>query len=288
MFDLPNSELESISFFQEKGILPKNCICQYGHSLELFFDLNKNAYFWKDNHASCKNVICIRTGNWFSGINSINLSFMKIIRFIYGWSHELTTIKWCKQELGLYPTAVVKLNRYMRKVCIEILRKKGTMKIGGYGKIVEIDCSLINNYGCRQVFFLGGICRETKECFVVEVPDLNALTICNFIKENIENNTMIYSNCWEKYGKTEMEKACFSQFMNDHAYNFVNPDTYLDVANIDKLFYSAKWRNIQAMEIHHVESYLNEFIWRNRLLNKDPFDEILSNIKECRPPQVEF
>ena len=38
----------------------------------------------------------------------------------------------------------------------------------------------------------------------------------------------------------------------------------------------------------HMESYLAEFMWRQTIRNKDPFDSILDLIKTYSPPEINY
>ena len=77
---------------------------------------------------------------------------------------------------------VVDWYNYCREVCAEIISRHHTGRIGGPGKIVKIDES---KFGRRKYhrgrvvegqWVFGGICRETKECFVVPVNSRDKAT----------------------------------------------------------------------------------------------------------------
>lgn len=71
--------------------------------------------------------------------------------FIYGWSHEITSIKWCEQELKLSVNTIIEWNNSLREVCA--IENKPQEKIGGPWKIVEIEGSLFSKK--RKSFWKG-------------------------------------------------------------------------------------------------------------------------------------
>lgn len=80
---------------------------------------------WRWNNLTCRKKKSIRIGTWFK---SSRLSFLKSLRFIYGWSEEMTSGKWCEKQLDMNHNTVVDWKNYLRQVCVEILAAREQKK----------------------------------------------------------------------------------------------------------------------------------------------------------------
>ena len=86
--------------------------------------------------------------------------------------------------------------------------------------------------------------RETRECFLLEVSDRSAATLMKAIQENIEEGSIIFSDCWKGYRTEELEEAGFEHFKVNHKYNFLDPDDpNVHTQTVERMWGSAKWRN---------------------------------------------
>ena len=81
----------------------------------------------------------------------------------------------------------------------------------------------------------GGICRETRELFMVPMPTRDRHPLLGIIKEKILPGTTIISDCWKL---DCLEAEGYKHFKVNHSVNFVDPDTHFHTNNIER-----KWRD---------------------------------------------
>ena len=79
------------------------------------------------------------------------------------------------------------------------------MEIGDNGLHVEIDESMfVRRKGHvgrleNDQWVFGGICRETRECFLIAVPNRTKQVLHSLICQYIKPNTIIISDGWSSY-----------------------------------------------------------------------------------------
>ena len=143
MLECPD-ESNTAKFFQNCGLPHNERFCHCGSTMRPSVKVSHGSQIpvWRCPTKTCKSVKGLRPDTWFA---PSTLSFHTIIKFIYWWSTEQTSIEFCKQEIDMNHNTTVdwyqlleifvnfKLRSlYLREACANwILRKNG--KIGGPG-----------------------------------------------------------------------------------------------------------------------------------------------------------
>ena len=167
----------------------------------------------------------------------------------------------------------------------EMLSNINSKKIGGPGKTVEIDESMFGKrryhrgriLGRRQMWVLGGVCRETKEVFLVVCPGnkRDKATLLPIIKANVAIGSRIITDGWQAY-KTLGEEGYEWDYVN-HSENFVKPGTKdVHTNRIEGQWHCVK-RTLPECGNYKLESYLPVYLWKQMCDRdgKDYFWEIL-------------
>lgn len=285
---LCHDKASSIDFLQQRGILHNVRTCTNNHVMHLSTGRRDR---WRCRIRGCREEIGVRKDTW---LQSSSLPFRQIILFLYCWSKELTSIKFCEEELDIGNNAVIDWNNYLREVCANTLINT-PMVIGGPNQTVEIDESLFTrrkNHQGRvfpQQWVFGGICRETGETFMFPVPDRSAATLIPVITQHIRPGTNIASDLWRAYSNiSTIPGMNYTHETVNHSRNFVDPNTGANIQRIERSWKKAKERNKRhnGTHRHMLDSYMCEYMWRQRVKtrNGNIFDSILNDIVAFWPP----
>ena len=117
----------------------------------------------------------------------------------------------------------------------------------------------------------------------------NAATLLPIIEASIHPHTTIMSDSWAAYNNIgQMPRMGYTHLTVNHSQNFVDPITGANTQTIESHWSHAKQRNKRQRGTHRhmVESYLCEWMWRQRNKNAASlFDKILADIAQHWPPQ---
>jgi len=298
------SKEESIQFLQEVGIIHQPRFCEEGHEkYEMNLKLDENEDKWKCRKTGCQIQKQLKRDTWLHGEQS---SYSNVLRFIYYWSKEMATLTVCEKELGMKEMAVVRWNNYITEVCAtDVLAT--SKRIGGCGMTIEIDEGLFvrrSRYSrstAKDVYIYGGVCRETKDCFMVEVKERNAETLQKAIEKWVKPGTTIVGDVLDEYSKRikKEDRQKYKKLITNESYNFSISSAFIRrdlVVQSEGSWYSAKKKyipNLYGMlkttnRTYNTKQYFCQFMWRQKIRKDylDPFDAIIEKIATYFGPDV--
>ena len=176
--------------------------------------------------------------------DNAHLDIETILIFVNAYVREFFSYVFVRSELKISDPSICDWASFCREVLIEwCLKREGP--IGGEGKIVEVDES---KFGKRKYnvgrliegqWVFGGVCRETREFFMVPVQQRDSATLLGIIKDRILPGTTIISDCWKAYNCLQDEG--YTHLTVNHSVNFVDPNNKAThTNNIERLWREAK------------------------------------------------
>ena len=157
-------------------------------------------------------------------------------------------------------------------------------QIGRPGMTVEIDESKFDKrkFNCSRYlegqWVFGGICCQTKACFLVPVGQRD--TLLPIIGAHILPGTCVMSDMWKAYNCLKDEG--YTHLTVNHSLNFLDPDTGAHTQRLENT-----WRGVKQSMPHAgtskdlFENYLQEWLWRQHY-GDDPFGNIIIDLYEVR------
>lgn len=278
-----------IGWLMNEGMIASKRACPVcGENMELVECTDRSdGYKWecrkRANNKRHKSTVSIRKGSWFE---QSNLTLEEIIKFTYWWSEGLTQEQ-IKKQLHINANTAVDWDMFCRETC-EVTIQKKSEKIGGEGKVVQIDESKVGKrkyhrgHRVEGQWVFGGIEEDSRRCFLVAVEDRSEATLLPITKDWIEPGTLIVSDCWKSYHN--LNKHGYSHQTVNHSKEFVNKDGY----NTNKM--EGHWRHMKVSlpvfgtRKDMYSSYLAEFIWRHVNKEKDLFATFLNDVKTLYNP----
>ena len=127
----------AIRFFQSYGVIHQQRLCYNGHQMTLSTVSDR----WRCNVRQCRQEIGLRKGTW---LERSRMESRTVILFIYCWSQNLATIKFCTEELSIGHTIAVDWKNLLREICAWQLLQTPTI-VGGPG--LHHACSARLNCG---------------------------------------------------------------------------------------------------------------------------------------------
>jgi transposase-like protein len=182
----------------------------------------------------------------------------------------------CARILSLNTKTVRSLYKALRQCMTEDLLENGARtKIGGPGHIIEVDESKFGkhkyNRGRRVVgkWILGGYCRKTGDCFLVECPGnkRDHHTLLRLIKLHVAPGTIILTDKWKGYN--QLSRHGYTHLTVNHRRGFVDPQTGVLTNTCEGMWFHAKKQMLRGhgrtrTDSSALEIALCEFMWRKK------------------------
>jgi hypothetical protein len=131
---------DSISFYKEHNLLnlDRKCPkCYTIHAMKLERDKNCiDNFVLRCSSRICRKKLSIRNGSFFEGSK---LSLSDNMKFIFLWVHKVSGELLQLETNIKSQTTTVDYRQFCRDICVGFLHTKSKEKIGGVGKVVEID-----------------------------------------------------------------------------------------------------------------------------------------------------
>ena len=160
-------------------------------------------------------------------------------------------------------------------------------KIGGVGKVVEIDETKLGRRKYQRgrlvegVWIIGMIERGDRRKYRIEICPENkcdAQTLIQNIKKHVAIGSEIHTDCWRAYNK--LEDYGYIHNTVNHSENFVDPGTGAHTQNIEN---SWRWlkRCLTRGGVKKDQLFLHfaEYIWFMEFGYEDAFMAMCKNIR---------
>lgn len=282
-------DFEILAFLQFKRLLPNELLCNVC-KCKCSIILARNSFTFV-----CKRTVdnirhkfsrSLNINTWFS---QSSLGYRTVLKIIWHIAvNDLITINDLMNYCGISSSIAVDWYQFVREICFNSIHE---IKIGGIGKVVEIDESLFGkrkyNRGrsrATQTWIFGGFDRESKKCFLVPVAKRDRHTLLAVIKQYILPGTTIISDCWKAYDCLKFEG--YQHLKVNHSLNFKDPETGAHTNGIEGLWAHAKGNIPTAgRKAEHIPLYLAEFQWKKFAAkpNTARFEELLFEIARQHP-----
>lgn len=285
----------AVEYCRSVGLIPQEKKCVHCRKTMLF--RKSKACRGLSREWRCVNTRCPkyqfsisgRNGTWFSD-SKMPIEKIMLITFCFckGYSNSDTLEHTAIFTETTSTETICDWFTYCLEVCCDIVSEH-SRPIGGPGFTVEID---EGKFGKRKFnrgryvdgqWVFGGICRETKDVFLIPVGRRDRETLLPLILKNILPGTTIISDCWRAY--SILGEIDYNHLTVNHSINFVDPDTGAYTQTIESTWWQIK-RKLPETHTRHgrLHLYLGHYLFNSisRKNNSEPFDFFINYISQIK------
>ena len=262
-----------MGYLIQTGLINSNAdkSCENGHQMSIRKSKKAiDGWWWRCSPKGCQKSQSIRIGTFFNE-NRLQLWHVLILIFNFAFEFLNTTVS------QLVNVSAQTISGYKRRLRLIILTMfdKNNIKLGGEGKVVEIDESLFikvkHNRGCdtlRPKVWVFGLYEratedEPKRVLFFKVEARDAVTLLNIIYNHVLPGTTIFSDEWAAYNRIiHLDRRLNHRTVN-HSVTFVAPDgTHTN--SIESTWRAAKrqFKEMNGVSRLYLQAYLDEYCWR--------------------------
>ena len=161
-------------------------------------------------------------------------------------------------------------------------------KIGGEGKIVEVDESKIGKRKSHKgrkvdgVWVFGMVERDSGDLRLEVCPDnkRDQNTLLELVKKHVSPGTTIMSDCWRGYNN--LSANGYNHLTVNHTKNFVDPHTGANTQKIESNWHALKRRISRGgVQKDNYGLHFAEFLWM-RKNKEDGFKNLVNALKKYK------
>ena len=269
-----STEARSLQYCIDVEILRPHQYCEECQNYMLLKECSSSkygdGYCWacpEDRH-----FLSVRVG---SILHKRNISFSSFLLLLWMFCNRISVCD-AARILSMNNKTVRALFTSLRQCMTEDLMENGSpRKIGGLGHVIEIDESKFGkrkyHVGRRVLgkWILGGYCRTTGECFLVECPNnkRDHHTLIRLIKQHVLPGTIILTDKWK--GNNALSNHGYTHLIVNHRRGFVDPVTRVHTSTCEGMWFHAKKHMRRGHGRTRADSSamataLCEFIWMKK------------------------
>lgn len=282
---LANDQFAAIDYLKEMGVLKRDARCDQCQSpLSMIKDKSRAdgciMYCY-----TCKKKQSIRAGSF---LTRSKLSIKEMLLLFYCWSLKLG-MEQTFNMLGLSHVTIIDWNNMIREICSAKFAQETNPQLGGVGRIVQIDESVIykpkyhRGHAMREpekwIFAIYDV--ERKIGAIEFVQNRSSEVLLPIIKKYVLPGTEIHSDQWAAYNgiSTIAVDPPYIHKTVNHSNYFRNPVTGVHTNNVEAYWSSIKrrFKMLNGTSRSLTASYLDEHMYRERYgtTYSDAFDSIL-------------
>lgn len=277
----------ALLFLAKYRLIPntRTCIyCQFPTMLSLRKESRcVDGYIWACRRP-CTYSTSIRSDSFFY---ESKLKIKTIVKIMYKYVNgvEFDDIS---HDLQIKPeTASLWADLVREAICCHI--NQNSNRIGGLNddgtrKVVEIDESLFSRRKYNrgriqdQQWYVGGIERNSRNCFLIPVPNRNAETMARLIAQYVNPGSLVVTDKWRAYSEAIKNLDNITHETINHSIHFVDPlNRLVHTQNIEGFFSRSKYfiRKKRGISREKQSEYLIQFIWQYSVKKRERFSKLL-------------